>query len=168
MGRLVKGCLGLAGLVVVVAVIISVIAAVGGGSASSDKSTSASSGGGAKPKPKAKSGSGGLNSDAGVPNRVKVGAAFRLGDFTIQKGWKIHKAGFGMGYELKNFNVQNMTGSDHQFDVEVKLHKGTHRIVSDMGCITVQLVHPKEIVTPTCVPDGSGGSYDYVTIENTL
>lgn len=108
-----------------------------------------------------------LNADTGMSNRVDVGSSFVLGDFKILNGWRVHKLGYGMGYEVKNLEVQNLTDADHTFSVDIKLHKGPHRIVADISCIANE-AHAKDIVNVDCLPDGSGKPYDYVTIENSF
>jgi hypothetical protein len=162
------GCLGLVAVVVVVIIVVAVATTSGGGGGGSSDTAGKptdSSGGGSKAKPKASKPT--LNADPGVGNRVKEGTAFTLGDFKIHKGWKVHKLGFGMGWEVKNLNVENVTDGDHAFDGEIKLHKGAHRIVAGIQCIADE-AHPGDIVTADCLPDGSGKPYDYITIENTF
>jgi hypothetical protein len=98
---------------------------------------------------------------------VRPGAAFQLGDFKVLKGWRIHNVGYGLGYEINNLEVQNTTGDNHAFSVDVKLHQGAHRIVAQISCFADE-AHPQDIVSVDCFPDGDGKRYDYVTIENSF
>lgn len=177
--KFLKGCLGIIGAVVVVIIIIAVVTSLGGGNKSSNNAgsssdTSSSSAPSqkakptktAKPTPKA-GGVPQLNADAGVANKVKEGGAYVLGDFKIHKGWDVHNIGSGFGYEVKNLVVENLTDSSHTFSVDIKLHKGAHRIVADMTCLANE-ANPKDIVDVDCLPDGNGGAFDYITIENSF
>jgi hypothetical protein len=179
-----KGCLGIIGAVVVVIIIIAVATSLGGGdkgsSNSADSGSSPSDTAGTSPthaakakptktqapKPK-ESGPPQLNADAGVANKVKEGKPYVLGDFKIHKGWDVHPLGYGMGYEVKHLVVENLTDSSHTFSVEIKLHKGAHRIVADMQCIANE-ANPQDIVDVDCLPDGNSGSFDSITIENSF
>lgn len=164
------GCLGLIGLLVVAGVVIGIIAVVASnsgsdkkgdtGAASSAAPTSGNGGGTHKKKA-------GLDASQGAVNKVVAGKPYRLGDFKIHKGWRVHNVGYGMGYEVKGLTVENLTNSDHSFSVNIKLHKGAQRIVSNIQCFA-QTAHPKEIVNVDCIPDGTAGKYDYVTVENSL
>jgi hypothetical protein len=108
-----------------------------------------------------------LNADAGASNRVKEGSAFTLGDFKVLRHWRVHKIGYGLGYEVKGLAVKNITNDSHTFSVEFKLHKGAHRIIADITCLANE-AQPGDVVSVDCFPDGTGKAFDYVTIENAM
>lgn len=110
---------------------------------------------------------GGLNSDTAKPNKVKVGSAFRLGDFKIHKGWKVSKEQF-LGKGIDGLVVTNVTNKDHGFLVNFKLHKGPHRVIADIQCSADQ-AHAHEIVDVDCIPDGKANApWKFITVENTF
>lgn len=162
MKKLFRGCLGLIGLVVVIAVIVAAMSSGGDDSKKTDRTASASTGSSSKPKDKSK-----LNPETGQENRVKVGGAYTLGDFKINRGWKVKKFA-SIGYSVEGLEVENLTDSDHMFSVDVKLHQGAHRIVASITCLADE-AHPKDIVSVDCLPDGTETKpFDYVTIENSF
>jgi hypothetical protein len=150
-------------MAVAVIVVIVIATSVGGGSdkTAGDKTTAPTAA-----QPSAGSGTS-LDSDAGAENPVKEGSTFVLGDFKILPGWQIHNDGFGLGYEIKNLQVKNVTGDDHAFDATFKLHRGAHTIAANIDCITDE-AQAGDVVETNCLPDGSGKPYDRVTVENTF
>jgi hypothetical protein len=157
------------GALVALIIIISAVSAGSGGGGGKNESNSPS------PPPSStlsthknkKNSTDSLNAQAGALNRVRAGSAFTLGDFRILRGWRVHKVGFGLGYEVKGLVVKNITGESHAFSADIKLHKGAHRIIADMTCIANE-ANPGDVVSVDCLPDGSGKPYDYITIENSF
>ena len=156
MGKFLTGCLTLIGAGVVLIIIIAAVGMSGGGD------DSGSSGGSDE---SAASDKGGLNAEAGKPNRVKKGKAFRLGDFQVRKGWRVKNFGQDLGYSIENLEVENVTDDSHAFNVEFKLRQGKSRVVAGITCFADEAA-PNDIVEVDCVPDGTGKKFGYITVEN--
>lgn len=148
-------------LMAFVAIIVIATISSSGGSGGGSGSTDTSSDQSAKKDSSAKTG-------ANEENTIKQGAAFKLGDFEIQPGWKITKDQY-VGYSVEGLKVKNTTGGSHNLFIDFRLYAGGKNQIADISCNTDTVNAGVTTSSVNCVPDGSADqAFQRITVANSM
>jgi hypothetical protein len=107
----------------------------------------------------------GLDPRPGAPNPIKIGRSFRLGSFTVLRGWRLDEER-GAGVGLKDLTVHNDGRGNEPLAITLKLHANPDRLVASIDCVTYALA-PGDIARATCTRTSDAPHrWDYATVEN--
>jgi hypothetical protein len=138
-----KGCLILIGAVVVVVVLIVVIALAAGGGDEGNPPVSNQ-----QPRP------------------VKDGAAFTIGKYSIQPGWKIAREPLG-GFTVKGVTIKNTSDETDTVFFTMKVLDG-NKVLASIDCNSSE-IEPGQEQDGNCFDTGVGKyrtGWDKITVES--